>query len=77
MTMAATKTNTAVLSVFVLLSITFIFLTIGDWGAGHTDHDQHRRLDWARHGGCCVVRLGGRRNQRHSRKGRATGWSAG
>ncbi len=37
MTIAATKTNAAVLTVFVLLSITFIFLTIGNWGAGHTD----------------------------------------
>jgi len=37
MTLAATKTNNAVLTVFVLLSITFIFLTIGNWGAGHTD----------------------------------------
>jgi succinate-acetate transporter protein len=36
MTVAATKVNTAVLTVFVLLSITFIFLTIGNWGAGHT-----------------------------------------
>src|ERR1700691_5120280 len=32
MTLAATKTNNAVLSVFVLLSITFILLTIGNWG---------------------------------------------
>lgn len=37
MTLAATKTNNAVLTVFVLLSITFIFLTIGNWGAGHVD----------------------------------------
>lgn len=36
MTLAATKTSAAVLVVFVLLSITFIFLTIGAWGAGHT-----------------------------------------
>ena len=36
MTVAATKVTTAVLTVFVLLSITFIFLTIGNWGAGHT-----------------------------------------
>ncbi len=35
MTIAATKTSNAVLLVFVLLSITFIFLTIGAWGAGH------------------------------------------
>jgi hypothetical protein len=35
MTVAATKVNSAVLAVFVLLSITFIFLTIGNWGAGH------------------------------------------
>jgi succinate-acetate transporter protein len=32
MTIAATKVNSAVLAVFVLLSITFIFLTIGNWG---------------------------------------------
>jgi succinate-acetate transporter protein len=36
MTVAALKVNNAVLTVFVLLSITFIFLTIGAWGAGHT-----------------------------------------
>ncbi len=36
MTLAATKTTSAILAVFVLLSITFIFLTIGAWGAGHT-----------------------------------------
>lgn len=35
MTVAATKVNSAVLTVFVLLTITFIFLTIGAWGAGH------------------------------------------
>lgn len=32
MTVAAMKTSGAVLAVFVLLSITFIFLTIGNWG---------------------------------------------
>ncbi|MHB2027634.1 MAG: acetate uptake transporter [Acidimicrobiales bacterium] len=37
MTIAATKTTTAILIVFVLLSLTFIFLTIGAWGAGHAD----------------------------------------
>jgi succinate-acetate transporter protein len=37
MTVAAMKTSTAVFAVFVVLSITFIFLTIGAWGAGHTD----------------------------------------
>lgn len=36
MTIAATKTTSAVLTVFVLLSITFIFLTIGAWGAGNS-----------------------------------------
>ncbi len=35
MTIAAAKTNTAVFGVFILLSITFILLTIGAWGAGH------------------------------------------
>lgn len=35
MTIAAMKVNNAVLTVFVLLLITFIFLTIGNWGAGH------------------------------------------
>ena len=35
MTVAALKTSGAVLVVFVLLSITFILLTIGAWGAGH------------------------------------------
>jgi succinate-acetate transporter protein len=37
MTIAAAKTSTAVFSVFVVLLITFIFLTIGNWGAGHTE----------------------------------------
>jgi succinate-acetate transporter protein len=36
MTVAAMKTNTAVLSVFIFLSLTFIALTIGNWGAGHS-----------------------------------------
>jgi succinate-acetate transporter protein len=35
MTVAAAKTSTAVFSVFVALSATFIFLTLGNWGAGH------------------------------------------
>jgi len=32
MTVAAAKVNSAVFAVFVLLSVTFIFLTIGNWG---------------------------------------------
>ena len=36
MTIASAKTTSAILTVFVLLLITFIFLTIGAWGAGHT-----------------------------------------
>lgn len=36
MTIAAAKTNPALLSVFVVLLLTFIFLTIGAWGAGHS-----------------------------------------
>jgi succinate-acetate transporter protein len=36
MTIAAMRTNTAVLSVFVFLTLTFIALTIGNWGAGST-----------------------------------------
>lgn len=36
MTIAAFKTNAAILTIFILLLITFIFLTIGAWGAGHT-----------------------------------------
>ena len=37
MTIAAMKTNMAVLSVFVALTATFVFLTIGNWGAtAHT-----------------------------------------
>ena len=36
MTVAAMKTNTVVLSVFIFLSLTFIALTIGNWGAGHS-----------------------------------------
>jgi len=37
MTIAAIKTNMAILSVFVVLLVTFIFLTIGNWGAGHAN----------------------------------------
>ena len=37
MTIAAMKTNTAILSVFIVLTLTFIALTIGNWGAGHTE----------------------------------------
>jgi hypothetical protein len=39
MTIAATKTNNAVLLVFVLLSITFILLTVGNWGTTQTFKD--------------------------------------
>jgi uncharacterized protein len=35
MTVAAIHTNKALLSIFVVLSATFVFLTIGAWGAGH------------------------------------------
>ena len=44
MTVAATKTNNAVLAVFVLLSITFILLTIGNWGT--TPHVHRHHQDW-------------------------------
>ena len=37
MTVAAMKTNVAVLLVFVALTLAFLFLTIGAWGGGHTD----------------------------------------
>jgi succinate-acetate transporter protein len=37
MTVAAAKTNVAILSVFVVLTITFIFLTLGNWNAGHAN----------------------------------------
>jgi succinate-acetate transporter protein len=37
MTVAAAKTSTAVFLVFLVLTVTFIFLTIGNWGAGHTE----------------------------------------
>ncbi len=37
MTVAAAKTTRAIFAVFVTLSVTFIFLTIGNWGAGHTN----------------------------------------
>ncbi|MHB1209778.1 MAG: acetate uptake transporter [Acidimicrobiales bacterium] len=36
MTIAAMKTSGAILAVFVVLTVTFVFLTIGAWGAGHT-----------------------------------------
>ncbi|HET9090063.1 MAG TPA: acetate uptake transporter [Acidimicrobiales bacterium] len=37
MTIAAAKTNTAIFSVFVVLVITFVFLTLGNWNAGHAN----------------------------------------
>jgi uncharacterized protein len=37
MTVAALKTNVAVLFVFIALTLAFLFLTIGAWGGGHTD----------------------------------------
>ena len=37
MTVAASRVNMAVFSVFVALSVTFILLTIGNWGAGHAN----------------------------------------
>ncbi len=37
MTIAAAKTNTAIFSVFVVLLITFVFLTLGNWNAGHAN----------------------------------------
>ncbi len=36
MTIAAAKTNTAIFVVFILLLVTFVLLTIGNWGAGHS-----------------------------------------
>ena len=36
MTIAVLKVNWALISVFVVLLVTFVFLTIGAWGAGHT-----------------------------------------
>src|ERR1700677_3966902 len=47
MTIAATKTNNAILTVFVLLSITFILLTIGNWGTTHTFTDIVKAGGWA------------------------------
>jgi hypothetical protein len=35
MTIAASKTSKAVFTVFLLLTVTFVLLTIGNWGAGH------------------------------------------
>jgi succinate-acetate transporter protein len=37
MTVAASRVSMAVFSVFVVLSVTFILLTIGNWGAGHAN----------------------------------------
>ena len=37
MTIAATQTNSALLSVFVVLLVTFVFLTVGAWGGGHAN----------------------------------------
>jgi succinate-acetate transporter protein len=39
MTIAAMRTSGAVLAVFVALTITFVFLTIGNFGTGHTGTD--------------------------------------
>ncbi len=36
MTIAAMRVNMAVLSVFVFLTLTFVALTIGNWGTGNT-----------------------------------------
>lgn len=36
MTIAVLKVNWALISVFVVLLVTFVFLTIGAWGAGHS-----------------------------------------
>jgi uncharacterized protein len=46
MCIAATKTNNAVLLVFVLLAITFILLTVGNWGTTHTFTDIVRAGGW-------------------------------
>ncbi len=35
MLIASTRTNTVLMLIFLVLFITFIFLTIGAWGAGH------------------------------------------
>lgn len=35
MLVASTRTNTALMVVFILLTITFVFLTVGNWNAGH------------------------------------------
>ena len=45
MTIAAMRTSGAVLAVFVALAITFIFLTIGNFGTGNT------AKDWSHIGG--------------------------
>jgi hypothetical protein len=37
MTIAAMRTNTAILSTFVVLTLTLVALTIGNWGAGHSE----------------------------------------
>lgn len=37
MTIAAMRTNSAILSVFFFLTLTFVALTIGNWGAGHSE----------------------------------------
>jgi uncharacterized protein len=39
MTIAAVRTSGAVLAVFVALTITFVFLTIGNFATGHTSKD--------------------------------------
>ncbi len=61
MTIAALRVNTAVLTVFVLLTITFVFLTIGNWDAfgAHAQHHQVGRLVRPGNGGSGLVRLGG------------------
>ena len=64
------------LTVFVLLSITFILLTIGT-GGRRTLTDMMNTGGWTgtRDGCCCLVRVGGGGHQLHARQSCASGRS--
>ena len=77
MTLAATKTNNAVLTVFVLLSITFILAHHRKLGNDAHLHRHHQGgwMRWSRHRGGGVVRVRGGGRERHARQSCVTGRS--
>ena len=78
MTIASLRTTGAVFAVFLLLTITFIFLGIGNSALSGTlnddqQRDQDRRLCRPGDRGRCLVRVGRWRDQRHLGPGGAPG----